>query len=210
MREVSLEQLYKDISVGRTVAAERVRAEKKPDPVVALKAPLKAHEGYSFFYCGLLYGFCRLDSSITERFREQSNSSLKTYQVLFENPLFVLPWFPDFTKTRVSRLMQFTLESPQQKELFEFICSQVIVDRVRKQVWGVKMQTVKLPDPVSVDLKEMPEPVQITAFVPYRWDLGFEIRSKSTMFVGTPEVYQVNLGDLAFKQKSEELLGKQQ
>jgi hypothetical protein len=210
MREVSLEQLYKDLAVGKTVAAERIRAEKVQDPVVALKAPLRSHEGYVFFYCGLLYGFCRLDSSVTERFREQANCSMQTYQTLFETPLFTLPWFPDFQKTRISRLLQFTLESPRQQELFEFICSQVIVDRGRKQVWAVKKQVVKIPDPVLADRKELPEPVEITAFVPYRWDLGFEIRSKSAMFVGTPEVHQVNLGDLAFKQKTEELLGKQQ
>lgn len=210
MREVSLEQLYKDLAIGRTVAADRVRAERVQDPVVALKMPLRAQDGYVFFYCGLLYGFCRLDASITERYREQSNSSLKTYQSLFETPLFTLPWFPDFQKTRISRLLQFTLASPGQQALFEFICSQVIVDRGRKQVWAVKRQQVKIPDPVLVDRKELPEPVEITAFVPYRWDLGLEIRSKSAMFVGTPEVFQVNLGDLAFKQKTEDLLGKQQ
>lgn len=209
MREVSLEQLYKDLAVGRTVAAERVRAERVQDPVVELKAPLRTHDGYTFFYCGLLYGFCRLDSSITERFREQANCSLKTYQSLFEAPLFTMPWFPDFQKTRVSRLLQFTAECQLQKELFEFICSQVIVDRARNQVWAVKPQTVKIPDPVSTDRKELPEATEITAFVPYRWDLGFEIRSKSAMFISTPEVHQVHLGDLAFKQKSEVLLGKQ-
>lgn len=210
MREVTLEQLYKDLAIGRVTAADRVRAEKAHDPVVALKTPLRAQEDYVFFYCGLLYGFCRLDASVTERYREQANCSLKTYQTLFESPLFVLPWFPDFQKTRVSRLLQFAVGSPLQKGLFEFICSQVIVDRRRQQVWAIRQQQVKIPDPVSVDRKELPEPAEITVFVPYRWDLGFEIRSKSAMFVGTPEVFQVPLGDLAFKQKTEELLGKQQ
>ena len=210
MREVTLEQLYKDLAIGNVVAAEKVRAETVQDPSVVLRSPLRTHEGFTFFYCGLLYGFCRLNESITERFREQANSTLKTFQTMFEAPLFTMPWFPDFQKTRVSRMLQFAGESQKQKELFEFICSQVIVDRPRKRVWAVKMQTVKIPDPVSVDLKELPEPTEITVFVPYRWDLGFEIRSKSAMFISTPEIHQVNLGDLAFKQKSEALLGKQQ
>lgn len=211
MKEVSLRQLYKDIEApaGSRMGGQKVRTEAKPDPVGALTRPLGHYEGRVFFYCGLLYGFCRLDASITERFREQTGSVLPTVQHVTQEPLVSLPWFPDFAKTNVARLLQSCEAGVEQNNLFDFIACQLVVDRKRQVVWKVKMVPIKIPDPVMLAAKEVPVAADIVAFVPYQHDQGFSITQKPGMIVGTPEVLRVSHTDAAFQQKTKEALSAQ-
>jgi hypothetical protein len=159
-----------------------------------------------FFYCGLLYGFCRLDASITERFREQTGSSLATVQHVTDAPLLALPWFPDFAKTNVARCLQSCEAGPDQANLFDFIASQLVVDKKRKSVWKVKMEPVKIPDPVMLENREVPSAASIIVFIPYQHSSGFNIVQKLGMVPGTPEVLRVERTDLDFRKKTEEAL----
>lgn len=207
-RVVTLDQLYKDLagSPDAKVAGGKVETERRQDPLVGLERPLKFYDEFVFFYCGLLYGFCRLDASVTERFREQSGSQVKSYRHMFQTPLFTIPWFPDFHKTTVARLLQSVPAGPDQANLFDFITSQLVVDRRRKSVWRIKMVPVKIPDPYQVDHREAPAAVDVIVFVPYCWDAGFEIVQPSSMFLRSPEIHKVPLNDTELKTKTEEAL----
>lgn len=208
MRQVSLKEFLSHIegAPGSRMGAGKSRPEPRKDPVVKLTRPLAHCEGRVFFYCGLLYGFCRLDASITERYREQTGSTLETLSHTTEHPVVVLPWFPDFVKTNVAHLLQSCPAGPEQANLFDFISSQLIIDRNRQAVWKVKMIPLKIPDPVMLANKELPVAADILVFVPYRHDSGFQVIPKVGMVVGTPEVLRVEHHDPEFHKKTEEIL----
>lgn len=208
MREVTLAELYKDLEArpGSRAGEQKSRTEARKDPVVQLTKPLAQYEGRVFFYCGLLYGFCRLDASITERFREQTGSTLKTVQHVTQEPLVTLPWFPEFTKTNVARCLQSCEAGQDQANLFDFIASQLVVDRKRQTVWKVQMQPVKIPDPVMIANREVPAGTDIIIFVPYQHGSGFSVVQKSSMLVGTPEVLRIERRDEEFRKKTQEVL----
>lgn len=208
MREVTIQQLYKDIEAtpGSRGGHQRTAVEHRKDPVVELTKPLKQYEGYVFFYAGLLYGFCRLDSSIPERFRAQTGARLKTYQHVVSAPLLSIPWFPEFSKTRVAHLLQSAEMGPEQENLFDFISSQLIVDRRKGVVWKVKAALVKLPDPYMTGAKEVPMASEIVVFSPYQHDVGFEVMQRTSMFVETPEVLKTCRTDAEFAKLTKESL----
>lgn len=191
---------------GTRAGDQRVRAEARPDPVAKLTKPLIHYEGRVFFYCGLLYGFCRLDASITERFREQSGSVLKTVQHFTQEPLVSLPWFPEFSKTNVARCLQSCECGPDQANLFDFIASQLIIDRKRKTAWKVEIKPIKIPDPAMLEAKEVPSTHEIFAFIPYQHDSGFQVVYKSSMVAMTPEIIRVTRTDAEFQKKTKEVL----
>jgi hypothetical protein len=199
----TLKQLYEDIAIrpGSAVGHSRVKAESKSDPFIKLSKPLNNYinDNFIFFYCGLLYGFCRLDASITERFREQANSSIKTRMHMFDKALFTVSGFEKFTDTRVSKLLQSVESGVDQQNLFDFISSQLIIDKQRKKVWKVKTTTCKIPDPYLIDNKEIPVAVEVVVFCPYQYNVSFEPISKSEMFVGTPEIQSFSRNDPEFE-----------
>lgn len=212
LREVTAAELLRDLEAkpGSRLGDRRTKVEAYKDPVAQLTKPLVQHEGRVFFYCGLLYGFCRLDASITERFREQTSSKLKTVQHVTQEPLVTLPWFPDFVKTNVSRCLQSCEAGPEQANLFDFIASQLVVDRKRQVVWKVQMQPMKIPDPVMVANREVPSAADIIIFVPYQHSSGFQVVQKSSMIIGTPEILRVERKDEEFRKKTQEVLNAKQ
>lgn len=167
----TLEEFYSDIAqpTGAPTGFRSVRAERRQDPVLTLRRPLAFYEDRVFFYAGLLYGFCRLDSSATERFREATGSSVRTENYLVQHPLFTVRGFPGFSQTKVAHLLSAVEQGPMQQPLFDWLASQLIVDRKRGICWRVRMVTIGLPDPFMVDAQEPNiEVSQIVVFVPYR------------------------------------------
>ena len=117
-----------------------------------------------------------------------------------------LPWFPDFTKTNASRLLQSCEASQDQGHLFDFIACQLIVDRRRQTVWKVKMVPAQIPDPVMRANRKVPAPADIIVFLPYQHDRGFAITGKPGMVLGTPEVTRTSHADAEFHKKTKEIL----
>ena len=173
--EKSLEEFYSDIAqpAGKTTGFRSVRAENRQDPVLELKRPLAFHEEHTFFYAGLLYGFCRLDASVTERFREATGSSVRTFLHQTERPLMEVKGFPAFATTRVAHLISSIENGPFQQLFFEYLSSQLIVDRKRGVCWRCRLEMVKIPDPFLLAAREPLVMVDVPAFVPYTHDMAY-------------------------------------
>lgn len=201
LKEINLDELYKliDMTSGAPTGHRQVRAEIRDDPVVRLSYPLKAYGELSFFYLGLFEGFCRPDGPITERFRADTGAALTARRYFFDHPLFTIPWFPDFVKTNVARGLHSVETSADQDNFFDYVTSQLIIDRRRSTVWKIAVEKVKIPDPVMLDKRETPSPVEITVFLPYLWNSRFRVIQKSGMVIGTPEIRKDKFVDTKLK-----------
>lgn len=183
-REKYLDEFLADLewSANSRVKSGAPPPEKRPDPTMQLTKQLDKYEGHTFFYLGLLYGFCRLDMSVTEKFRAEFNNSAKTWIHPVEQPLMTVQGYPRFTDTKVCRVLQ-SIESPMFELFSGFVESQMIIDRMRKVVWKTNGIQLKIPDP-TVDQQV----ASIVVFCPRQWDFSLLPVQPSPMFVKTPEV----------------------
>jgi len=202
--EVGLDKFLRDIGDSPNVPLghRKVRLDSRKDPVEPLTRPLEAYADRLFFYVGFLYGFCRLDASITERFREDTSIEVRTYVHEVGHALFDVLGFDQFKTTKVARLLQSVTYGPHE-QLVDFIASQVIVDRSRGIVWRVKTTTVTLPDPWCIDSGEVPKLASMLVFLPYQWNMRYDIRDgayRTPVLAGYPQE------DQAFKVETEKIL----
>lgn len=206
VREKSLAEFYRDISspTGTPTGMRSVRLEKRQDPVLQLRRPLAFYEDRVFFYAGLLYGFCRLDASVTERFREASGSDVRTEMYLLQHPLVEVQGFPGFARTQVAHLLSAIETGPLQQPFFDFLASQLIVDRKRQLCWRCRLETVTLHDPYLVDADESPVDVVLPMFVPYQHD---QVYAPVSTPGGTPVVRRILESDPALLQEQVGVLG---
>lgn len=207
-RVVTGDELAEDLSYkpGSRGGDHQLRVEAREDPMVPLKQQLSAYGDRRFFYAGLLYGYCRLDASITERFRADMETEADTRLHQVGSPLVEIPAFPDFSKTRVSRLLQ-SVEVDQASALFDFIVSQVIVDRPRNRVWAVEAHSVRIPDPYMADGGEVPQAAELLVFCPKTYQGVFLPRQNSSFFVSTPSIVFEQRPDEELARSTEAILG---
>lgn len=185
----SAAELAKDLTyeVGTVVDHRSLKVSGRPDPVVPLTKPLAHYDDRVFFFAGLLYGFCRLDSSVTERYRVSLGQDVSTQIHRCSAPLAEIRGFPDFVKTQVSHTLC-SVENAYAAEFFEFLATQVIVDRQRNRVWHVSNTMVGVPDPFLVGAKEVPVEAKIMLFCPGKADGRFVPSGSKSMFVSTPVI----------------------
>jgi hypothetical protein len=200
-REVTVPELLKDIAgrPGSRVPAGTIRATVRDDPTMVLERPLSFYPERVFFYLGLAYGFCNLTGSISERFRASDGDSNGIRQHLFDHALVDLPWFPKWKESTACRVLHSMPAGKDQVDFFDFINSQLIVDRKRSVVWKIGTNPVKIPDPVMLDSRVPPENADIVVFIPFQHNAGFEITQKSTMFPTTPDVLRMSREDPEFE-----------
>lgn len=206
MPEMTIEEFYKHIqdTAGTTYQGEN-KAGKVPDPMVPLTKPLHQYPDRIFFYLGLLYGFCRLDASVTERFREDAGRDFETQMHLVDSPIMTVKGFPGFEATRVSRLLQ-SCQAGQQADLFDYIASQVVVDRARSRVWKIAMTTCQVPDPYAAAQVASGHPLIV--FYPQTHAFEYRPIQSSGLLLRAPEVQYFDRQDEAFKTETEKYLSR--
>lgn len=206
-QQVSSRQLEQDLdyTVGDKVDGGRLRVEDRQDPVEALRAPLVKYPERRFFYSGLLYGYCRIDQSITERYRAHRNEDVRSWVHLLDHPVVEIPAFPDFLKTRVSHILQ-SMDVNYFTDFLGFVCSNNIVDRVRERVWFVDSVEVRIPDPYMVDCGEPAHDIYVTLFCPRTYVGAFRPAEASSFFVETPRIEFANKYDPTLEEVTRELL----
>lgn len=189
-QRVSSRQLEEDLSYeqGTQLGHRKVHVEHREDPMEDLRAPLSQYDDRSFFYLGLLYGYCRLDASITERYRAESGNDIDTRLHTVQHPLVEIAGFEKFSSTHVAHLIQ-SVHKDHMSALFDYISSQIIVDRVKNRVWKVQALPVsKFPDPYLLDAKEGAVSTEVLIFCPSNTDGWFAPEPNTSMFPKTPVV----------------------
>lgn len=208
MREVTLEELYRDLSyeAGKPIKFTRLRPDPAyTDPIEPLTRPLSQYDGRVFWYAGLLYGFCRLDMSVSERFRSDTQQDITVYKHICQHPLCTIPWFPQFVETKVSRLLQSCPIGTAQQHLFKFLTEQIIIDRQRQRVWRVKLQPMDINDPYVREHDKRIVKHTIYVFVPYRHDITFQI-VPGPVPQDPPQIEKAPHADPEFQQETERFL----
>lgn len=205
-KELTVEEFYRflDMTSGKELK-DTLKVSTRQDPVVELNRPLRTYEDRLFFYVGLLYGFCRLDASITERFRESSGMDLDTQLHVLPGPIVTVKGFPDFTKTRVSRLLQ-SCPRANHEWLMDYIASQVVVDRARQRVWKIQMTTCRIPDPYSGSLASG---YDVVMFYPQTHSFEYRPFPSAGMLLSPPEVRCCDRVDADFEASTKRYLGKE-
>lgn len=206
---LTIEEFYRHIDTvaDRPVHGHQLRPENRQDPEVQLTRPLAAFPERMFFYVGLLYGFCRLDGSITERFREASGRPLLTQLHLTERPIVTVRGFPDFSKARVARLLQ-SCPMGDHTDLFDYIASQVIVDRARSRVWKIAMTTCLVPDPYAG--AQVVTGHNLVIFYPQTYSFEYKPLPSTGLLLHAPEVQHFERDDPAFKQDTDKYLSRKE
>lgn len=205
MPDLTIEEFYKHIeaTAGEPIQGEK-RTKTAQDPVVPLDRPLQAYPERLFFYVGLLYGFCRLDASITERFREDAGRDVPTQLHLVDKPIVTVRGFPDFAKTRVAHLLQ-SCPIGQQADLFDYIASQVVVDRARQRVWKIAMTTCQVPDPY---VAQVVSGYNMVIFYPQTHSFEYRPTPSTGLLLHAPEVQHFDRSDPAFKLDTDKYLAR--
>lgn len=206
-KRVSSGQLSKDLDyeVGGRVGAGQLKVEKRQDPVEDLKAPLVKYPERRFFYSGLLHAFCRIDSTITERYRAQKEMDVDSWFHPLQHPLIEIPAHPEFSQTQVSHTLQ-SIDVEFFQDFVGFVCSNNIVDRKRGRVWFVDPVEVKIPDPFMVDAHDPPHDVAIVVFCPKTYQGRFEPAAATGLFVETPKIAFVQHLDHTLEEVTKGLL----
>ena len=206
-KQVTKDQLAIDLDyeVGGRVGAGKLKVEDRNDPVEELTAPLVKYPDRRFFYSGLLYGYCLLDSAVTERYRAQKEVEARSWVHQLQHPVVEIPAFPDFVKTRVSHILQ-SMEVGRFQDFVGFVCSNNIVDRNRSRVWFVDAFDVKVPDPFMVDAHQPPHDVDITLFCPKTHKGSFAPVTLPGPFVEIPKIAFVQRYDKTLEEVTKGLL----
>ena len=207
-RVVDGQQLGQDLGyvAGSRGGDRKLQVEAREDPIIPLKQPISLYGDRRFFYAGLLYGYCRIDASITERCRAELEHDIDTRIHQVDHSLVDIPAFPDFKKTRVSRMLQ-SVYHEDAEELYRYIASQVIVDRPRERVWAVEAVSVQIPDPYLVDQKESPSAAEIIVFCPRTFQGAFVPKRDSSFFISSPNIVFEPRLDNELRLSTEAILG---
>jgi hypothetical protein len=206
MPDLTIEEFYKHIeaTAGEPIQGQK-RAKTVQDPLVQLDKPLQAYPNRIFFYVGLLYGFCRLDASITERFREDAGRDVPTQLHLVDKPIVTVRGFPGFANTRVAHMLQ-SCQAGQQADLFDYIASQVVVDRARQRVWKIAMTTCQVPDPYAAT--QVVSGYSLVIFYPQTHDFEYRPVASTGLLLHAPEVQHFERSDSAFKLDTDKYLAR--
>ena len=206
-KRVSSGQLAKDLDyeVGARVGDSRLKVENRQDPVEELRAPIVKHPDRRFFYSGLLHAFCRIDSTVTERYRAQKEMDVSSWIHPLQHPIVEIPAHPDFTKTKVSHMLQ-SIDVSVFQDFLGFVCSNNIVDRKRERVWFVDVVEVKIPDPFMVDEGEPPHDASIAVFCPKTCNGAFLPLAATGLFVETPKIAFIQQLDATLAEVTKGLL----
>jgi hypothetical protein len=202
----TLSEFYADLAEPPGSRGFRTaKVERRHDPVVPLKGPLSSYHDRTFFYAGLLYGFCRLDLSITERYREATGSSVRTENHLVGCPLVEVAGFPDFAKTKTAHLLSSIENGEHQSVFFDFLRSQLVVDRKRGVCWRIEQQEVTILDPFFIDNQAPPTAFTINVFCPYTPSTAYRTTQPAGPTV-RPVVRAFNVINPSFLREAEEAL----
>ena len=205
--QVDASTLAKDLdySVGDRVGETALKVEDREDPVEPLRYPLVQYPDRRFFYAGLLHGYCRIDSTVTERYRAQKGVDVSSWIHHTNSPIVTVPAFPEFSGTRLACSLQ-SIDISIFSDFVGFVCSNNIVDRARGRVWFVDVFDVKIPDPFMVDNGDAPSDAEVSIFCPKTLNGYFSPETSTGFFVDTPKIQFVRRHDRDLEIASKGLL----
>ena len=206
-RVVDSLQLGKDLDykVGERQGYDRVKIEQREDPLEELSKPLDRY-ARQFFFPGLIHGYCRINTLLTERFRA-AEGPIDGWVHRVQHPLISLPSVPNFEGTQLVRTLQ-SIGSENAATFWAFLESQILVDRGRRMVWKMEPRSVKLLDPYLMDQKgDPPYAVDVRILCPRTYLGSYVIRPNRSGFVSQPVVEFVRLHDPELEKLTKEILG---